>query len=125
EGNLFSLESIIEIIVFPILRRLLHREKVVAKQTQFGVEYWVTSPVGPLLTRRTNIGQLIAALEEKGLVVRKCVSGEFTELYTMLPTRLLRSLVHVFNQFWFSYIKLAYPALGNIIILDKKGGTLS
>lgn len=121
EGNVFSLESIVEIIAFPILRRLLQREKVAAKHTQFGIEYWVTSPAGPLLTRRTNIGRLIRALEEKRLVVRKHVSGEFTELYTMLPTRLLRSLVHVFNRFWFSYIKLPYPASGNIIILDKKG----
>ncbi|MBA7650733.1 hypothetical protein ES703_58544 [subsurface metagenome] len=97
-----------------------NREKVIAKHTRFGIEYWTTSPVGPLLTRRTNIRRLIRALEEKGLVVRKHVSGEFTQLYTMLPTRLLRSLVHAFNRFWFSYIRLACPALGNIIILDKR-----
>ena len=122
EGNLDSVESIVESIAFPILRFLLRRKRVAATHTRFGIEHWTTSPAGPLLTRRTNIGQLIRALEEKGLVVRKHVSGEFTQLYTMLPTRLLRSLVHVFNRFWFSYIRLASPALGNIIILDKKSG---
>lgn len=125
EGNLYSLESIVGSIVLPTLRRLLHRKKVAAKHTKFGVEYWATTPAGPLLIRRTNIGQLILALAEKELVVKKRVSGEFTELYTMLPTRLLRSLAHVFNRFWFSYIRLASPALGNIIILDKKSKVFS
>lgn len=67
----------------------------------------------------------IGVQSKKWLIVRKHVSGEFTQLYTMLPTPLLRSLVHVFNRFWFSYIRLAYPALGNIIILDKKSKKFS
>lgn len=125
EGNLYSFESIVGSIAFPILRCLLHRERVAARHTKFGVEYWATTPAGPLLIRRTNIRRLIPALAERGLVVRKRVSGEFTELYTILPSQLLRNLVHVFNRFWFSYIKLAYPALGNIIILDKKGKVFS
>lgn len=34
EGNLYSVESIVESIAFPILRCLLHREKVAAKHTK-------------------------------------------------------------------------------------------
>lgn len=122
EGNLDSVESIVESIAFPILRFLLRRKRVAATHTRFGIEYWATTPAGPLLIRRANIGHLISGFGEKGLVVRKLVSGEFTELYTILPSQLLRNLVHVFNRFWFSYIKLASPALGNIIIFDKKSG---
>ena len=121
ESNLYSLQPIIGSIVFPVLRILLGRKSAKVKHTKFGIEQWTTSNTGLLFTRLTNVGQLIHAFEKKGFVVTKRVPGEFTQWYTLLPNRLLRSLVHGINGFWFSHIRIAWPAFTNIIILDKEG----
>lgn len=119
ENNSFSFEITLRALIFPILRFLLGRKKIKVKHTKFGVEQWIESRDGLLLARMTNIGHLIKAYKKYGVVKDRRFSGEFTEIYTLLPSQFLRSLIHRINHFWFKNIRIPGPAFGNIIILEK------
>lgn len=72
-----------------------------------------------LLTRQTDIGWLMESLQNYGFTVKKRVAGQFTELYLKCPSRIIRQLIHFFNDFWFRYIKNPHLAFGNILFLEK------
>lgn len=115
EGNMNSLES----ILLRNLKLLLRKEKANIKKTPAGLEYWEETTAGELLTRHANISWLIKGFENNGLTVRKRVSGQFTEIYTMFSSSLIKNLIHSFNQFWFKYVRIPYFSFGNIIILQR------
>lgn len=116
EGNMYSIQSL---ALRNIINPLLRRKRPIVEYTLAGMEYWIDTTAGPLFVRQTNMGHLISLLEKNGLVARRCVAGQFTELYTSISNCTLRHIVHAWNNKWFKYIKLAYPAFGNIIIADK------
>lgn len=115
EGNQSSLEA----AAARNLKRLLGKEKANKRETPAGVEYWMESGGGALVTREANISWLIARFEEHGLRLRKRVAGQFSESYTRLSAKPLKTLVHGFNRFWFSQVKWPSPAFGNIILMRK------
>lgn len=108
ENNMYSLESIIQ------------RDPKSVKKTPAGIEYWRTTSDGALLTRHMNMQWLIGRFKSKGLTVKKHVARQFTERYIRFSSPLLKNLIHGFNNFWFKYIKVPYPALGNLLILQKE-----
>lgn len=116
EGNMSSLQS----IVLRNLKALLGKEKSVVRRTGAGLEYWTTTSAGDLLTRQTNMPWLKKRFQNTGFVVKKHVSGQFTELYTRVSSKLLVGLIHGFNNLWFKYIKIPVFSFGNILILQKK-----
>lgn len=116
EGNMYSIQSL---ALRKIINPLLRRKGPIVEYTFAGMEYWINTTAGPLLVRQSNVGHLISLLEKNGLVARRCVAGQFTELYTMISNRTLRRVVHAWNNMWFKHIKHPYPAFGNIIIADK------
>lgn len=116
EVNMLSLQS----IILRNLKKWLKKEKADLKRTQAGLEYWSTTSSGRLLTRHANIRWLMKRFKNDGFTVKKRVSGQFTELYTKCSSLLLRSCIHIFNNVWFKYVRIPYPALGNIVILQKK-----
>ncbi|UCD27890.1 MAG: class I SAM-dependent methyltransferase [Planctomycetota bacterium] len=116
EGNAFSMQS----VIIRNLKRLLGIEKTDIHKTRTGIEHWVSSPAGRSFLRHTNIGWLIGRLRNDGFTLKKRIAGQFTELYTKVPSRPLKNLIYHFNSLWFKYIKVPYPAFGNIIILQKK-----
>lgn len=108
ENNMHSLES-----------RILGDPKS-ARKTPAGIEWWGTTSTGTMLTRHTNIQWLIERFKDKRLTVKKHVARQFTEIYVGISSPLLKSLIHGFNNFWFRYIKIPYPALGTLLILQKE-----
>jgi ubiquinone/menaquinone biosynthesis C-methylase UbiE len=115
EGNMLSLSSRLS----RMTRKLLSIP-ISETQSQAGMERWITTPSGTLLVRQAHIPWLIEWLNSHGLVVKKHVAGQFTELYARFSARYLQNWVHLWNRLWFRYIKLAGPAFGNIIILQKQ-----
>lgn len=116
ENNMYSLES----IILPILKRFLRKEKANVMKTPAGMEYWKNASAGALLYREANIQWLIDKFESKRFTVKKHVARQFTELYVKVPSPLLRTLIHGFNNFWFKYVKIPHFAFGNIVILQKE-----
>jgi len=107
-------------IIIRNLKRFLRKKEVCIKKTSAGLEYWNISSNGALMKRHANIHWLIERFKSNGFVVKKHVAGQFTEEYTRVSSRLLKNLIHGFNNFWFRYIKIPYFAVGNIIILQKE-----
>jgi|SRR3990167_8370500 len=116
EGNMHSLQS----IILRNLKRFLGKEKTIVKKEPAGIEHWKSTSTGTLLTRETNMQWLIERLKSKQLTVIKRVAGQFTEVYIKVSSPLLKYLIHSFNNFWFQYIKIPYPAFGNLLILQKE-----
>ncbi len=115
ENNMYSLYS----ITIRNLKRLLGKGKGVAKKVPSGVEHWSTTPTGTLVTRHANIQWLLKRFKSNQFVVKKRIAGQFTQLYTRVSSRPLKSLIHGFNNLWFRYIKNPHLAFGNIVILQK------
>jgi hypothetical protein len=112
---MYALQS----IVLNVYRLLTGKKRDELKRTTSGIERWKNTPVGPLFVRQANIGWLIKRFEREGLVVKKRIAGQFTELYTKVSHPILQKLIHRFNNFWFRYIKVPYLSFGNILILQK------
>lgn len=115
EANMYSLQA----IILRNLKRFLGKEKAEVKKTPAGIEYWIISSSGALLTREANIRWLNDRFRNNGFSVRKRVAGQLTELYTRVSFRPLKKLIHGLNKYWFKYIKIPHPAFGNIVILEK------
>lgn len=115
ENNMHSLQSILRLILNPILKKSDIRKR------PSGMEYWRDIPdEGRSLTRQTNIGWLVEHLSHQGLFLKKRIAGQFTDLYTKFSWPWLRNVVHFLNNLWFDYIKIPQPAVGNILIFQKK-----
>lgn len=115
ENNMHSLHA----LAFRVLRKFLRRHTRV-NHTPSGIEHWTDSPVGPLLTRDTNMGWLMETVKRDGFVVKDRVPRQFTEAYVYAPSPFLKSLIHRFNNFWFNYIKMPQPAFGNLLFFQKE-----
>lgn len=116
EGNMHSLQS----MILRNLKLLLGKERATVKRTAPGLEYWTSSPAGMLLTRQADVRWLKNKLNEEGITVTKHVAGQFSELYTRFSSPLLRKLIHLFNRFWFNYVKIPALAFGTILIARKR-----
>jgi len=114
ENNMHSLESkISRIIAKP-------SKNEITKNTPAGIEYWWTTPDGAILARQANVQYLIQKFKNRQIIPKKRIAGQFTEAYTKVSAPFLKHLIHAFINFWFKYIKIPYPALGNILIFEKK-----
>lgn len=116
EGNMFSLQA----ILLRNLKRILRKERADVIKTPAGLEYWEMTSTGKLLTRQAHIQWLIKGFESNGFTVKKHVAGQFTELYIKFSSRLLKVIIHSFNNLWFKYVKIPQPSFGNIIIFQKQ-----
>lgn len=115
EGNMYELQS----VVLNVYRLLTGKKMEEFKRTPTGIERWKQTPVGSLFVRQADIGWLVKRLEKQGLVVKKRIAGQFTELYTKVSHPILQKLIHRFNNFWFRYIRIPYLSFVNILILQK------
>ena len=124
-GTLIISENNVRSLEFVLIRNLKRlrgtsRNSRAVKGTPAGMEHWLVDPAGTLLVRQTNIRWLIEQFRDNGCILRKRTAGQFTELYTRVSNRLLRSLIRVFNSFWFRHIRIPHLAIGNILIFQKE-----
>lgn len=115
EGNMRSLQA----IGIHSLKKIVQWSHAEIRRTNAGVEYWEETAAGKLVTRQTDIKWLIASFEAHGVHLVERRAGQFTEIFTLLPWRPLRLLVHGFNNFWFRHIRYPGPAFGNLLIFRK------
>lgn len=116
EGNMHSVQSRL-LRLLKRLFRLGHSEVVF---TPAGVENWEDTEDGRLMTRQADMRWLVGEFEKHGMVLESRVAGQFSELYWLVPTTLLKRLIHAFNTLWFRYIRLPGPAFGNILVFRKR-----
>jgi 2-polyprenyl-3-methyl-5-hydroxy-6-metoxy-1,4-benzoquinol methylase len=115
EGNVLSPEAVVilgakRVARVPGLRR-----------TPAGMEHWKQTPAGPLLTRRANISWLVAAFERQGLLLRRRLPTQLTELYAKLPWGWIRNCIHVLNDLWYRRVGISRLAVGNTLLFQRTG----
>lgn len=116
EINIQSYQS----VTIDTLKRILHKKgKAEAKSTDAGTEYWHETPDGKLMVRYSNNAWFINQFKSHGLALKNHFAGQFSECYTLTSSKLLASLIHSFNSFYFKHIKSPHPAFGNIFIFEK------
>lgn len=115
EGNFRSLQA----VKLRWLKRVLGRERAEVLRTPAGIEFWEHTNSGRLMTRQSDIPWLIAEFERHGLKLARRRAGQFTEIYTVLPWRWLRRIVHVFNHAWFRFVRRGGPAFGNLLVFTR------
>lgn len=115
EGNVRSIQA----VALRWLKSMLGRQRAEVHGTEAGIEFWEETSTGKLVTRQTDMGWLIRAFEARGAELVERRAGQFTEIFTLLPWRPLRHLVHVFNNFWFCHLRYPGPAFGNLLIFRK------
>lgn len=120
ENNLHSLHvQIWERIVAPA-RRMLQQPARQIDWGQRGKEEWIVTHGGGLLVRKTNMQWLIHYLNQLGAMLICREAGQFTEIYSVLPWRPARRVIYAWNYWWFEAIRHPGPALGNILIFEKR-----
>ncbi len=115
EGNFRSLQA----RSFRVLKRLLGRERAEVIRTSAGLEFWEHTSTGRLMTRQADVPWLISEFQRHGLILDIRRAGQFSELYTVMPWRFLRRLIHGFNYAWFRLIRLGGPSFGNLLVLRR------
>jgi len=115
EGNMRSLQS----TTLRWLKRTIGRERASVIPTEAGIEFWEETATGRLMTRQADIPWLVREFESHGLKLVNRRAGQFTEIYVLLPWRPLRRLVHLFNNLWFRFPRLAGPAYGNLLVFRR------
>jgi len=115
EGNLRSLQA----VSLRTLKRALGRERAETQRTKEGIEFWETTGAGRVMTRQADIPWLVAEFAKHGLQLAERRAGQFTEIYMLLGSRILRRAVHAFNNLWFRFPRLPGPAYGNLLVFRR------
>jgi ubiquinone/menaquinone biosynthesis C-methylase UbiE len=116
EGNMRSCQA----ALLRGLKRLLGRNRAEVNRLPAGIEFWEETGSGRFMTRQADIPWLIREFERHGMTLIQRRAGQFSEIYTLLPWRPLRWVVHQINQFWFHYIRWGGPSFGNLLVFKKK-----
>jgi len=116
EGNRWSWQT----RTLRALKKLLRRERAEVIETEAGIENWEDTDEGRLMTRQVDPDWLVAEFAKHGLILMDRRAGQFSELYWLVPTTVLKKLIHWFNWLWFRTIRRPGPAFGNIFILEKR-----
>jgi ubiquinone/menaquinone biosynthesis C-methylase UbiE len=120
ENNLHSPDVAIRERAVRMVKNVIGRPQAEIRKTVRGTEAWNKADSGGLMVRKTDFGFLATFLATKHLVQYLRTAGQLTELYTNLPSRNLKRLVHAINLFYYKYIGLASLAMGNIIYFRKE-----
>jgi 2-polyprenyl-3-methyl-5-hydroxy-6-metoxy-1,4-benzoquinol methylase len=116
EGNMYALQA----VSLRALKRIFGKGRSRVVRTPAGLVTHELTAQGELVTRQTDMTWLRVEGERLGLRVIARMSGQFTEIYTLLPWAPVRRMVHAFNHVWFRYLRLPGPAFANIVVFEKK-----
>ncbi len=124
EDNMWSLESMLarlarRILGRSIVRRLRGKDPATLHMSAAGAEYWRQTDAGALLCREVRISWLVAQFARHGLVLRRRMAGQFLERHASMRHPWVKRLLQRFNALWFKYVRLPYPAMDNLLILQR------
>ena len=111
--------SSIQTLTLRAIRRIRRRSGDQIQRRQSGIEKWRTTGSGKLVTRQASIRWLIESFGREGLRLRSRTAGEFTDVYTRIGSAPVRRAIHRFDELWFTRIRRAGPAVGNILIFER------
>jgi SAM-dependent methyltransferase len=115
EGNMRSCQA----TLLRCLKTLLGRNRAEINKLAAGIEFWEETGSGRFMTRQADIPWLIGEFERHGMTLIQRRAGQFSEIYTSLPWRPLRWVVHQINQIWFHCIRWGGPSFGNLLVFKK------
>jgi 2-polyprenyl-3-methyl-5-hydroxy-6-metoxy-1,4-benzoquinol methylase len=115
EGNMHSVDALLRRSMRPFARR----RGATIRRTKIGLEYWTETPAGVLLTRQADVNGLRSLFESSGLIVKRRIAGQFTELYTSFRSQMIKKAIYTLNHIWFRYVKAPQFSFGNIWFLEK------
>lgn len=118
EGNQRSLQA----ASLRLLKRVLGRERAEVQATPAGIEFWEHTSTGRFMTRQASIPWLIREFEKHGLVLECRRAGQFTEIFTLVPWKPLRLLIHFFNNLWFRAVRWSGPSFGVLLVFRRPQG---
>jgi 2-polyprenyl-3-methyl-5-hydroxy-6-metoxy-1,4-benzoquinol methylase len=116
EDNMWSLEA----LLVRVARRIVKRKDFARpKISAAGAEYWHRTDAGPLFGRVARISWLVANVASHGFELKERIAGEL--LYShVVPGKSLKRCVQKLNLLWFEHVRLPHPAMGNLLIFQKK-----
>ena len=115
EGNLRSLQA----ASLRTLKRALGRQRAQVHWTEAGIEFWETTGTGRVMTRQTDVRWLVAEFARHGMQLVERRAGQFTEIYMLLGSPILRRGVHAFNNLWFRFPRFPGLAYGNLLVFQQ------
>lgn len=101
------------------LFRRIAKSDIRIRRTPAGFEHWATTPTGPLMWRHADIDWLVREGSRRGLVLRRRMPGQFSELYAEMPASWLADAVHAVNRIWFERVRAPGPAVANVLVFEK------
>lgn len=115
ETNMRSIEA----VALRLLRRLTGKGAR-ALRTEAGMEHWADGSAGDLMTRESDIDWLVRRFDHLGLDLRSRCAGQFSESYVRVDNPMGLKFIHWLNWHWFQHVGWAGPAIGNILIFEKR-----
>jgi ubiquinone/menaquinone biosynthesis C-methylase UbiE len=104
-----------------IIKKIFRIKNTKDFKTYKGMECWTETEAGKFLVRKTNFNWLIRYVTGKDFSLVDRRAAQFTELYSWISFKPLKTFIQLFNEFWFRFIRAASPSLGQIIIFRKHG----
>jgi len=123
ENNASSFHVVVWERLIRGVKRLIGRPLNERNRTPRGIEEWSQEADGGLMVRKTDMDWLVQFYADRGLQLVDRFAGQFTELYTNMPTRALKRMVYAFNRLWLERVRKPRLALGNILVFEKKLGS--
>ena len=122
ENNCWSVEAVLARIARRVLQAVGGGKRLARLQMgPSGAEYWRLTEAGPLICREARVPWLIDKVTEHGFILKERIAGEFIERHASIHPEFLRRCVQEFNLFWFRYVRLPQPAVGNLLVFEKRG----
>ncbi len=88
-------------------------------RTPAGFEHWAETESGPLMWRHADLDWLVREASDRGLVLRRRIPSQFTELYAEMPSRWIADAMHAVNRVWFTRVRAPGPAMANVLVFEK------
>jgi ubiquinone/menaquinone biosynthesis C-methylase UbiE len=103
-----------------LLKKALGKTNTLMKLTPRGIEVWEQNLDGRgLMVRKTDMEYLSRFLRDQSLTPTGRTPCEFTQVYTNLPTKILKRAIYALNRCYFRQSLPADYAVGNVLYFRK------
>jgi ubiquinone/menaquinone biosynthesis C-methylase UbiE len=119
ENNMRSLDVAIREKAIHLVKKMMGKNKAIMKRTPRGIEVWEENASGGLMVRKTDMRFLCSLLSRLGLKQFARTTGQFSEIYTNLPSKTLKRAAYAMNSFYYQRGWSPSLAVGNILYFRK------
>jgi hypothetical protein len=119
EVNMYSMQSLAKRFLQRFVGSRNRPTRRFLRQSS-GIERWRRIGGEEFLTRESNVPALVDLFRPHGVHLEERMSGEFTQMYTIIQSETGKMILHSLNQFWFRHQFSPKLAAKNILILAKQ-----